>query len=250
MLAIGSPAGLANTVSRGVVADPARRIRGIEYIQTDASIDPGNSGGPLVAGDGAVGVNVFILAGVGAARFALPIDYLTAKVTAAITRGRDACLAARDCPACGGNDPGPPTFFCRACGRSHVPAVDGYFFANFTCTVIDGRGGRPVTICLGQPEGPQVALRLDGPIDGDAFVPFADIHGRLYDEWPGSTADTATRLALEAVLGATDGAYRLGRQYARLSGRCFVCGAGLTDGSARNLGACAPCAADYGFPWA
>jgi serine protease Do len=65
VLAFGSPEGLRNTVTMGVVSSVARQTdpdSPMVYIQTDAPINPGNSGGPLVNVDGAVvGVNTFIL---------------------------------------------------------------------------------------------------------------------------------------------------------------------------------------------
>jgi len=65
VLAIGSPLGLRNSVSMGVVSSPARAITDdnpILYIQTDAPINPGNSGGALIdAGGNLVGLNTFIL---------------------------------------------------------------------------------------------------------------------------------------------------------------------------------------------
>jgi serine protease Do len=65
VLAFGSPLGLDNSVSMGVVSSVARQLDPDSptiYIQTDAAINPGNSGGPLVdtAGD-VVGVNTLIL---------------------------------------------------------------------------------------------------------------------------------------------------------------------------------------------
>jgi serine protease Do len=79
VFAVGSPLGLQNSVSMGVVSAPARAINNdnpILYIQTDASINPGNSGGALVDTNGAViGLNTFIVSqsggneGIG---FALP----------------------------------------------------------------------------------------------------------------------------------------------------------------------------------
>jgi S1-C subfamily serine protease len=116
VLAVGCPSGLHNTVSLGIVSNPRQRMRGIEYIQTDAAIDPGNSGGPLVAEDGVVGISQWILRGVDAARFVLPIDYLSAELRRASELGREACLAGRFCPACGNLDLGQPTWFCRTCG--------------------------------------------------------------------------------------------------------------------------------------
>ena len=65
VLAIGSPLGLRNSVSMGVVSASGRAVSDdnpILYIQTDASINPGNSGGAMVDHDGfLVGVNSFIV---------------------------------------------------------------------------------------------------------------------------------------------------------------------------------------------
>ncbi|MBV9884995.1 MAG: trypsin-like peptidase domain-containing protein [Acidobacteria bacterium] len=65
VMAFGSPEGLRNTVTLGVISAVARQTdpdSPMVYIQTDAPINPGNSGGPLVNVDGAVvGVNTFIL---------------------------------------------------------------------------------------------------------------------------------------------------------------------------------------------
>ena len=79
VMAFGSPLGLANSVSLGVVSAVARQIRVDDpmiYIQTDASINPGNSGGPLVDVDGrVVGINTFILSQSGGSEgigFAVP----------------------------------------------------------------------------------------------------------------------------------------------------------------------------------
>jgi serine protease Do len=64
VLAFGSPLGLENSVTMGVVSGVARQVQPdgrMIYIQTDASINPGNSGGPLVDGQGrVVGINTFI----------------------------------------------------------------------------------------------------------------------------------------------------------------------------------------------
>jgi S1-C subfamily serine protease len=53
VIAIGSPLGLQNTVTRGIVS-AVRTAGGVELIQTDAAINPGNSGGPLLDRDGRV----------------------------------------------------------------------------------------------------------------------------------------------------------------------------------------------------
>ena len=65
VFAFGSPEGLRNSVTMGVVSAVARQTdpdSPMVYIQTDAAINPGNSGGPLVNVSGeVVGVNTFIL---------------------------------------------------------------------------------------------------------------------------------------------------------------------------------------------
>ena len=65
VFAFGSPEGLRNTVTMGLISAVARQTdldSPMVYVQTDAPINPGNSGGPLVNVNGeVVGVNTFIL---------------------------------------------------------------------------------------------------------------------------------------------------------------------------------------------
>ena len=79
VFAIGSPEGLQNSVTMGVVSAVARQPdpdKALTYLQTDAPINPGNSGGPLVDMNGeVVGINTFILSSGGGSEglgFAIP----------------------------------------------------------------------------------------------------------------------------------------------------------------------------------
>ena len=79
VLAIGSPEGLRDSVTMGVVSSVARQPDPDEpmvYIQTDAAMNPGNSGGPLVDTDGnVVGINTLMLSAGGGSEglgFAIP----------------------------------------------------------------------------------------------------------------------------------------------------------------------------------
>jgi len=79
VFAIGSPEGLQNSVTMGVLSALARQpdsTKPLTYLQTDAPINPGNSGGPLVDMNGAVlGINTFILSSGGGSEglgFAIP----------------------------------------------------------------------------------------------------------------------------------------------------------------------------------
>ena len=81
VVALGSPFGLANTITAGIVSAKGRWIGAGPYdsfIQTDASINPGNSGGPLVNLRGeVVGMNTAIFSRTGAnigIGFAIPIS--------------------------------------------------------------------------------------------------------------------------------------------------------------------------------
>jgi len=83
VFAVGSPEGLQNSVTMGVVSAVGRQAdpdRAMAYIQTDAPINPGNSGGPLVDMNGAViGLNTFILSQGGGSEglgFAIPAPVL------------------------------------------------------------------------------------------------------------------------------------------------------------------------------
>jgi serine protease Do len=79
VVAIGSPEGLQNSVTMGVVSSVARQPdpdKPMVYIQTDAPINPGNSGGPLVDTQGyVIGLNTFIFSQSGGSEglgFAIP----------------------------------------------------------------------------------------------------------------------------------------------------------------------------------
>ncbi len=97
VLALGSPHGLARSVSQGIVSVPDRFLDdggGMtspynNWIQTDAAINPGNSGGPLVNLKGEViGVNARRLNGADNVGFAIPVDVAKQVVEAIIRDGR------------------------------------------------------------------------------------------------------------------------------------------------------------------
>ncbi|MGB7919221.1 MAG: DegQ family serine endoprotease [Desulfobacterales bacterium] len=78
VVAIGSPFGLEQTVTAGIVSAKGRIIGSGPYddfVQTDASINPGNSGGPLINMKGEViGINTAIVASGQGIGFAIPIN--------------------------------------------------------------------------------------------------------------------------------------------------------------------------------
>lgn len=81
VLAIGSPFGLEQTATQGIVSAKGRSLPGdtaVPFIQTDAAVNPGNSGGPLLDASGAVvGINAQIYSQSGGYQglaFAIPIN--------------------------------------------------------------------------------------------------------------------------------------------------------------------------------
>ena len=93
-IAIGNPLGLERTVTTGVISAlnrPGRALGGETFIQTDAAISPGNSGGPLVDSRGAVvGINTAELLGQGVQGlgFAIPINLAMEMANQVLATGR------------------------------------------------------------------------------------------------------------------------------------------------------------------
>jgi S1-C subfamily serine protease len=95
VIAIGNPYGFQHSVSVGVVSALGRTLRARsgrlidQVIQTDAALNPGNSGGPLVTSAGqVVGVNTAIIAGGQGLSFAVPISTVISVLPALLRDGR------------------------------------------------------------------------------------------------------------------------------------------------------------------
>ena len=96
VLAIGNPIGLSHTVTHGIVSAVSRQQLGIapleDFIQTDAPINFGNSGGALIDSNGAlVGINTAIVAksiGVEGIGFAIPVNMVRGVLSDIIAHGR------------------------------------------------------------------------------------------------------------------------------------------------------------------
>jgi serine peptidase DegS len=96
VLAIGNPVGLSQTVTQGIVSATGRGQLGVatfeNFIQTDAPINVGNSGGALINANGElVGINTAVLAknlGVEGIGFAIPVNLVRGVMNEILTKGR------------------------------------------------------------------------------------------------------------------------------------------------------------------
>ncbi len=105
VFAIGNPLGLERSLSQGVISTTQRNFDGLTYIQTDAAVNPGNSGGPLFNTRGeVVGItNMGIAFGEGL-NFAIPTRYVKD-----FLRNREAFAYAKDNPNSGHSYHAAPT---------------------------------------------------------------------------------------------------------------------------------------------
>ena len=106
VLALGYPLGRTLSVTQGVISSPMVELSGLTYLQVDAALNPGCSGGPLVDHGGYVlGISTMRLQEGQALNFAIPLN----------TVARVAEVALAQCEQ-------PPGLHCPACGH---PAADG-----------------------------------------------------------------------------------------------------------------------------
>jgi S1-C subfamily serine protease len=126
VIAIGNPFGFQHTVTAGVVSAlgrslRARTVRLMEnLIQTDAALNPGNSGGPLVTSRAqVVGVNTAVILGGQGIAFAVPINTARYVVSCLLRDGR----VRRSHLGVAGHDARIPRYYVRAHHLTHDRGV-------------------------------------------------------------------------------------------------------------------------------
>jgi S1-C subfamily serine protease len=186
VIAIGNPYGFHHTVTAGVVSALGRSLRSRsgrlidQVIQTDAALNPGNSGGPLVTSDGSVvGVNTAIIAGGQGLSFAVPISAVVAILPALLRDGR---VRRGYLGIAGQNVP-----LLRRVTRFHRL----------------GQASAVLIISL-EPDGPALAAGLR---DGDLLVSFDDVAVENLDDL--HRLLTEARIGTKAKIGILRGTARL-----------------------------------------
>jgi len=183
-IAIGNPYGFQHSVTAGVISALGRSLRARsgrlmdDIIQTDASLNPGNSGGPLVTTRGEViGINTAMILPAQGLCFAIASN--TARFVAARLM-RDGCIRRSYIGVAGQNMPVP-----RGLARAHQLAVSS-----------------GVLVVSVEPNSPAA---LGGLLDGDIILSFAgdpiaaidDLHRHLSDAWIGKPSLVTVLRGLE-----------------------------------------------------
>lgn len=191
VIAIGSPLGLESTVTAGIVSAKGRGDLGLyrdsylDFVQTDAAISPGSSGGPLVDLDGrVVAVNTAVAGPGNGLGFSIPIDQAKIIIPQLRDNGRVARgwlgVMGRDVsPALGGAEP-------------TVGAIVGKVIANSPADEAGLRSGDVVM-----------------SVNGHEVDSFADMRGRIAMMAPNSKLSLKVRrdnksMKLRVVLGDLD----------------------------------------------
>lgn len=195
--AIGHPLGLDYTVTRGVVSSVDRKILGVTYLQHDAPLNSGNSGGPLIDDSARVlGVNTFDVRHGTSLSFAVPMASLQVPL-GQLGGPREQLLRltpAYRCPECG--QPFRPSggHRCDRCGVALPRFTDGHRSvevdtlargAEVVSGLLDALGFSPEEARFGdstwrvEQEGSEIWVAVD---DEDRFVSFSARLVRLPDE--------------------------------------------------------------------
>lgn len=110
----GFPLGMPYSVSQGVVSAVEQPLEDRRFIQTDAAVNPGNSGGPMVNGSGDVfGITACKVREAENIGFAIPIDHLVEDLELCRSEGLETYTL--KCPSCS-SALSEPDEYCADCG--------------------------------------------------------------------------------------------------------------------------------------
>lgn len=143
---LGFPYGMPYTITEGIVSAPRQLMSGKHYIQTDAAVNPGNSGGPVVAADGTlIGIATSKFQNADNMGFAIPVEVLHEELES-VSSHTESSMALK-CSSCAELIT-TPTEYCASCGVNidlkyfdEIPLTD---LAQFVEDAISGLGINPV----------------------------------------------------------------------------------------------------------
>jgi serine protease Do len=151
VIAIGHPFDLKYTVTQGIISSLLHKEGDIDYIQHDAALNPGNSGGPLVDMNGfIIGINTFIIQNGNSIGFSLPVTYLIKCIEEFKKGGGGSGVRCPSCKHISFEKAGSDVKYCPVCGThlmmiSQIDDYEPYGVCN-TVEEIIGRLGYPVAL--------------------------------------------------------------------------------------------------------
>ena len=124
VVSIGHPFGLKFSVTQGVVSNTRREIEGVRYLQHDAALNPGNSGGPLINRAGQiVGVNTLGMEQGDNIGFSLPAVYLQQSLADFQAAEGDVKVRCESCNNVISEQELDSNAYCKHCGaKAYLPS--------------------------------------------------------------------------------------------------------------------------------
>jgi serine protease Do len=144
--AVGHPFDLNLTTTQGIVSSLAFEDRDISYIQHDAALNPGNSGGPLVSEQGLIiGLNTYIYSKGQSIGFSLPASYIYQVISAFVEAGKVPCVKCTSCQKLAFETQDPHNNYCQKCGAavtfiSQIPAYEPHGISHTVEVLINSLG--------------------------------------------------------------------------------------------------------------
>ena len=119
VIAIGHPFDLKYTATQGIISSMLNQENDVHYIQHDAALNPGNSGGPLVDMNGhVIGINTFIIQNGNSIGFSLPVSYLLSCIYEFKTGNGAKGVRCPSCKKVSFESDKLSTGYCVVCGAS------------------------------------------------------------------------------------------------------------------------------------
>ena len=186
VFAIGSPLGLDNTISQGIVSNPSRAYDGMNYIQFTAPISHGNSGGAVLNDSGKViGVSSAFFDNDGTAQnlnLAIPVSYINSLSRTAYSPLTSSKPVAN---VTGSLHLETTSYHMNVGDDGYIPV---YFTSNDYITVVFDNSATSVVSCeWGDFEDDWIPLNVDALSAGTARITI-----ELYDDSETKLLDTAT----------------------------------------------------------